>query len=546
VVFTSDVRVLISDKDPDVSEFDSLIIGGGHNGLVCAFYLARAGHKVVVLERRSLVGGAAVTEEFYPGFRNSTASYTVSLLNPSVIQDMGLKEWGLRFVKRPVANFLPLSDTSYLKVGGGLTQTQSQLRQFSIKDADTLPIYYQRLDAVADIVRTVSQQTPPKFSGGVVGLLRAAWDMRDLIRAPFEVKQDLYYLFTQSARQFLDRWFESDPIKAALGFDAVVGNYASPDTPGSAYVLLHHVFGELDGEKGAWGHAIGGMGAITQTMAQACTEIGVEIRTDAPVERVLIEAGIARGVILRDGTRIRAKRIASNVNPVMLYRDMIDPAALEPQFLRHIENYRCGSGTFRINVALSELPDFSCLPGREAAEHHQSGIIMAPSLEYMNQAYLEAQSNGFASKPIVEMLIPSVIDSSLAPSGQHVASLFCQHFAPIRPDGKSWHECQQEAVEAIINTVTSHAPNFKDAILGMMVLSPLDLEERFGLIGGDIFHGAMTLDQLWAARPVLDYGDYRGPIKGLYHCGAGAHPGGGVTGLPGKNAAREMLRDPAP
>ena len=524
-----------------MSEFDSIVVGGGHNGLVCAFYLARAGRRVLVLERRDTVGGAAVTEEFHPGFRNSTASYTVSLLNPSIIRDMGLKGRGLRFVKRPISNFLPLSGDAYLKMGGGLERTQQEVAKFSTKDAEALPLYHERLDAVADVLRRVSELSPPKLSAGLLLLLRAAWDMREVIRAPWAVKRDLYNLFTQSARQFLDSWFESDAIKAAFGFDAVVGNYASPDTPGSAYVLLHHVFGELDGEKGAWGHAIGGMGSITQYMAEACRELGVEIRTGMEVERVLVQNGEVKGVALKTGKLIRSGCVASNLNPKLLYQQLVDAKDLPDDFRQAISAYRCGSGTFRLNVALSELPDFSCLPGKEVGEHHQSGIIIAPSLDYMDFAYTEAKQQGFATKPIVEMLIPSTVDDSLAPKGKHVASLFCQQFAPQRPDGQSWHDTKAQAVRAILDTVNSVAPNFEASIEGMLVLSPQDLEERFGLIGGDIFHGAMTLDQLWAARPVFDYGDYRGPIRGLFHCGSGAHPGGGVTGLPGRNAAHAIL-----
>ncbi|EGG28453.1 FAD dependent oxidoreductase [Aequoribacter fuscus] len=346
---------------------------------------------------------------------------------------------------------------------------------------------------------------------------------------------------TKSARSFLDGWFENEHIKAVFGFDAVVGNYASPDTPGSAYVLLHHVFGELDGEKGAWGHAVGGMGAITQTMAQACSEHGVEIRTDAEVASITIKDKAVMGVVLTSGELITAHSVAANVTPKMLYQQLISPEDVPNDFAQKIASTRYGSGTFRLNVALSELPDFTCLPGTDLQEHHQSGIIMAPTLEYMDRAFMDAKQQGWANKPIVEMLIPSTVDDSLAPAGQHVCSLFCQQFAPTLSAGQSWDDLKPKAVEAIVSVVSSHAPNFKASILGMRVLSPLDLERELGLTGGDIFHGAMTLDQLWAARPVFDYGDYRGPIRGLYHCGSGAHPGGGVTGLPGKNAAEVIL-----
>ena len=524
-----------------MNSYDVAVVGGGHNGLVCAFYLAKAGRKVVVLERRSVVGGAAVTEEFHPGFRNSLASYTVSLLNPQVVRDMGLKERGLKFVKRPVANFLPIDQNRYLTVGGGLERTQAAFSEFSAKDAERLPEYYRRIDAVADVLRQLAETRPPKISGGLPALLKLAWQVRDVLRADIEVQNDLYDLITKSARSFLDGWFENEHIKAVFGFDAVVGNYASPDTPGSAYVLLHHVFGELDGEKGAWGHAVGGMGAITQNMAQACAEVGVKIRTDAEVARVLTDGKAVNGVVLAGGEHIKVQTVAANVTPKLLYQQLMSPEDMPTDFAQKIASTRYGSGTFRLNVALSELPNFTCLPGTDLQEHHQSGIIMAPTLDYMDRAFIDAKRQGWANDPIVEMLIPSTVDGSLAPPGQHVCSLFCQQFAPTLRNGQSWDDLKPKAVEAILSLVNSHAPNFKAAIVGMRVLSPLDLERELGLTGGDIFHGAMTLDQLWAARPVFDYGDYRGPIKGLYHCGSGAHPGGGVTGLPGRNAAAVIL-----
>jgi len=322
-----------------------------------------------------------------------------------------------------------------------------------------------------------------------------------------------------------------------------IGNYASPDTPGSAYVLLHHVFGEVNGEKGAWGHALGGMGAITTAMRKACDEAGVKIVVDAAVDSVLTEDGRVAGVKLESGKEVFAKQVVANVNPKLLYEKMIPSDSLEKEFLTRIKNYKCGSGTFRMNVALSELPDFSCLPGMNMAEHHQSGIVIAPSLDYMDQAFIDAKQNGWSKQPIVEILIPSTVDDSLAPSGAHVASLFCQQFAPELPDGRSWSEEREVAADLIIDTVNQYAPNFKASVLGRMILSPEDLENKFGLVGGDIMHGAMTLDQMWAARPTLGHGDYRGPLQGLYMCGSGTHPGGGVTGLPGKNAAREIARD---
>ncbi|MBA2932546.1 NAD(P)/FAD-dependent oxidoreductase [Sphingomonas sp. CGMCC 1.13654] len=521
--------------------YDAVIIGGGHNGLVCAFYLARAGKSVRVLERRHIVGGAAVTEEFHPGFRNSVASYTVSLLQPKVIRDMKLAGRGLRIVERPISNFLPQQDGRYLKLGGGLERTQAEFRKFSSHDAETLPAYYETLDTVADVLRDLALKSPPNIGDGIGMLIAAAKQGRGLSRLSLAQQRDVLDLFTKSARTFLDGWFESEAVKAAFGFDAVVGNFASPDTPGSAYVLLHHVFGEVNGKKGAWGHAIGGMGAITQAMRQACEEAGVEITTDAAVEQVLVDGERAVGVRLVGGAEVFGKAIVSNVGPRLLYDRLIAEGDLSAEFRRRVKGFKVGSGTFRMNVALSELPRFTSLP--EAGEHHQSGIIIAPTLDYMDRAYTDAKQTGLSKAPIVEMLIPSTVDDSLAPAGSHVASLFCQQFAPELPDGRSWDDAREEGADLIIDTVEKWAPGFKASVIARQIHSPLDLERKFGLAGGDIMHGNMSLDQLWSARPILGHGAYRGPLKGLYMCGAGTHPGGGVTGAPGHNAAREILAD---
>lgn len=520
---------------------DVLIVGAGHNGLTCAFYLARAGLKVRMLERRDIVGGAAVTEEFHPGFRNSVASYTVSLLQPRIIADMALHERGLRILDRPYSNFLPQPDGRYLLVGGGLEKTQAEFAKFSEADAKALPAYYAMLDGVADVLRDLALQIPPNAGGGPAALLAAAKQGGRLARMPIEKQRDVLDLFTKSARAFLDGWFESDAVKAGFGFDAVVGNYASPDTPGSAYVLLHHVFGEVNGNKGAWGHAVGGMGAITQAMREACAEQGVEIVTGAAVARVLVDRGRVVGARLEDGSEHRAAIVAANVGPRLLYDRLIDPADLDPDFARRVRGFKVGSGTFRMNVALSELPRFTARP--EPGDHLKSGIILAPTLDYMDRAFTDARATGMSRAPIVEMLIPSTVDDSLAPAGQHVASLFCQQFAPVLPDGRSWDDEREAAADLIIATVEHWAPGFARSVVGRQILSPLDLERTFGLIGGDIMHGAMSLDQLWSARPVLGNAAYRGPIGGLYMCGAGTHPGGGVTGAPGHNAARAILQD---
>ncbi|OGA06762.1 MAG: FAD-dependent oxidoreductase [Betaproteobacteria bacterium RIFCSPHIGHO2_12_FULL_69_13] len=520
-----------------MSRFDAIVIGAGHNGLVCACYLAKAGLKVKVLERRRVVGGAAVTEEFHPGFRNSTAAYTVSLLQAKVIGDLRLAEHGLKIVERPLANFLPLSERDYLKVGGGLEATQRELGRFSARDAERLPRYWAAIERVADVLRSLVLETPPNVGGGMLDALRVLKLGGRMLRLDMEARRDLLALFARSAGELLDSWFESAAIKAAFGFDSVVGNYASPYHPGTAYVLLHHCFGEVNGKRGAWGHAIGGMGAISEALATEARRLGVEIECGAAVARVVARKGRVAGVALADGTELAARAVAANVDPKLLYLRLVEASELAPEFRARMERYKCGSASFRMNVALSALPKFTCLP--EPGPHLASGIILAPSLDYMDRAYLDARAEGMARAPVVEMLIPSTLDGTLAPKGAHVASLFCQHFAPEA----DWSSRKSEAVERIFDVVESHAPGFRASVLGHSALSPADLEREFGLTAGDIFHGALTLDQLFSARPLLGCADYRTPIRGLYLCGAGAHPGGGVTGAPGHNCAREMLRD---
>jgi phytoene dehydrogenase-like protein len=526
--------------------YDVVIIGAGHNGLTCAAYLGMAGLSVKIVERRPVVGGAAVTHEFHPGFRNSVAAYTVSLLNPKVIADLRLFEHGLRIVERRAQNFLPTMDGRYLLAAEG--HTERNIAKFSRTDAQRYGDFNRQLEANADLLRELVLQAPPNLTRGlnlksIMEILKAGGLGNRLRRLSTENLQALLDLFTKSAADYLDAWFEGDLVKAMFGFDAIVGNYASPYAPGTAYVLLHHAFGEVNGKKRAWGHAIGGMGAITQAMARAARGYGVEIETDAPVREVLVENGRALGVILADGRAIRAAAVAANVNPKLLYTAMVPGGALDPAFLQRMRNWRCGSGTFRMNVALSKLPSFTALPGSEPADHHTAGIILAPSLRYMDRAYCDARLQGVSREPIIEMVIPSTLDDTLAPPGAHVASLFCQHVAPELPDGRAWNDCRDSVADLMIDTVDRYAPGFKASVIGREALSPFDLEQVFGLTGGDIFHGALSLDQLFWARPALGYADYRGPLKGLYHCGSGAHPGGGVTGAPGHNAARAIIAD---
>jgi len=532
--------------NPDAhASHDVIIIGGGHNGLVAAAYLARQGLSVVVLEKHAVVGGAAITETFHPGFKNSVASYTVSLLNPKIISDLELARHGLKVVERPAANFWPIDASRALLMPYGNKARQVAIAEISATDAERLPAFEAMLERAANILRDLVLQTPPNAGGGLPGIVKAAKLARTLLRRPLEEQRLITDLFTLSARDFLDQWFESSIVKAAFAFDGIVGAYAAPSTPGTAYVLLHHCFGEVNGKPGVWGHALGGMGAISSAIAASAGEAGAVLRTNAAVAQVVVKRGRATGVQLENGETITARAVASGVAPKLLFRDLMPKDAVDAQVAERFKNIKSGSGTFRMNVALSELPDFRARPGTKPDVHHGAGIIIGPTLEYLETAYLEARRDGWSAKPIVEMVIPSTLDPSLAPVGKHVASLFVQHVAPHLPPPRTWQdETEKETfADLVIDTVTEHAPNFSSSVLARQVLSPLDLERRFGLIDGDIFHGQLSLNQLFSLRPVLGHANYRLPLKGLYLCGSGAHPGGGVTGVPGHNAAREIVRD---
>ncbi len=528
-----------------MSDLDAIVIGAGHNGLTCATYLAMAGLRVYVQERRDVVGGACVTEEFHPGFRNSTAAYTVSLLQPKVIHDLKLHEHGLRIIERRAQNFLPLPDGRYLLTGEG--RIEREIAKFSPKDARRYLLYLNEVGRLADILRGLMLNAPPNLGlgnlsqfghelGKLVAIGKRLWKS-DSINSAFD-------FLRKSAGETLDAWFDSDPIKAVLGFDSVVGNLASPYTKGSAYVLLHHILGEVNGKRGVWGHAMGGMGAITQAMAKSASERGVRIDLGVAVREVIVDRDRAAGVVLEDGRRLRARAIVANVNPQHLFLNLVPREALPSRVVQRMKLWKAGSGAFRMNLALSELPVFTALP--MAGDHHTAGIILAPSLHYMDQAYRDCLETGWSRMPIIEMLIPSTIDDSLAPRGAHVASLFCQHVAPVFRDGSNWNEHRETVADLMIDTVETYAPGFKASVIARQSLSPYDLESIFGLPNGDIFHGALTLDQLFSARPMLGYANYRMPLPGLYLCGSGAHPGGGVTGAPGHNAARAVIADLAP
>lgn len=520
---------------------DAIIIGAGHNGLTCAFYLARKGLKVTILEASDKVGGAAVTDEFLPGFRNSAASYTVSLLQPKVIRDLDLERHGLKVVLRKRDNFLP-GDDGFMVTGRG-GQTRKEIKRLHGPDADGYDRYVAELETVVRLLKKWLLRAPPNVGRKVSAIPKLLSLGKDMAGLSLGETRTVFDFAVKSAGEVLDRHFEGDLTKALFGFDGVVGNFASPYDSGSAYVLLHHLFGEAAGVEGAWGHAIGGMGSITQAMARACREKGVDIVLNSPVEELIVERGRAVGVVA-GGKAVRAPIVVAGVNPKLLFDRLIPDGAVDADVQSRMHGWKCESATFRMNVALSELPKFTVLPKK--GDHLTAGIIMAPSLGYMDRAYVDARVNGWSTKPIIEMLIPSTLDPGLAPKGKHVASLFCQHFRYDLGPGRSWDEERDKAADSIIATVDSHAPGFGKSIIGRQIHSPLDLERRFGLIGGDIFHGKMSLDQLFSARPMIGAADYRMPLKGLYLCGSGSHPGGGVTGAPGHNAAQAILADRRP
>jgi phytoene dehydrogenase-like protein len=521
--------------------FDLIVVGGGHNGLVCAAYAARAGLSVAVIERHQKVGGAAFTEEFYPGFRNSAASYTVSLLEPRIIDELELRRHGLKIVQRPLDNFVPSLSGPGLALPGDPAERYQEIAKQSRHDAEAYRAFADELDSVIRLIRPFFLEPPiePMHSSGE--LLRSLAVVARTMSCGPRALAATARLFRRSAGHWLDSFFETDLLKGALGFDSIVGHFASPYTKGSGYLLLHHALGELDGRRGAWGHAIGGMGSISNSLAAAAQQYGVQIRTAEPVARIRPEADVF--IVETEHGELTSRMVAGAIHPKRLFLDLLAGASLPEAFRSRIENWHSESASFRINVALSELPDFRCLPGKQAERHHGAGILLAPSLAYLDHAFQEAAEHGLSSQPIVELVIPSTIDPTLAPPGHHVASLFCQHFRYALPAGRSWDEVKRHAVETVLATVDDYAPNFKRSVIGLSAYSPVDLERRFGLVGGDIFHGAMVPEQLYRMRPARGYARYRTPIANLYVCAAGAHPGGGVSGAPGYNAAKAIIED---
>jgi len=525
--------------------YDAIIIGAGHNGLTAAGYLAGKGKSVLILERRDVIGGAALTTEFAPGFRNSEFSYVVSLLDPEVIRDLRLDEHGLEIIPREGAS-ITFGPEGHLWLPQKLEDSCREIAKFSEKDAKNYAILDDVLEEICTILRPLMKQSPYNLTSSLFSQISDAVSTgRVLAKASLENRAHLAELMTKSVGHYLDQWFETDILKGTMAYSGSVGNFVSPYHPSTAYVLLHHVFGQVNGKTGAWGHARGGMGAITQAMAKSAQSRGVEIRTEAEVTGALIHNGRIEGVRLANGEEIRSRSVIANCHPQILFGEIISHDDLPEDFSRRIKGYRSESGSFRMNLALSELPRFTSLKGLDTPPEmmlNGSNNIM-PSISYIQKAYDDACTHGWARKPVIEFCIPSLLDDSLAPDGSHVMSLFCQHFRRHLPDGRSWDDARDEAADTVISTIEEFAPGFRQSIVARQINSPLDIERKLNMVGGDIFHGALHLDQLYSMRPVVGSADYRMPLKGLYLGGSGAHPGGGVSGLPGRNSARAVLRD---
>ena len=535
--------------------FDALVIGAGHNGLVCAATLAAAGKRVLVLERHHRPGGAAVTEDIIPGYRASTASYLVSLLLPEVVQELELARYGYRVLNRNPSSFTPLPDGRSLLMGPDEALNHCEIAKFSARDAAAYPKYEAWLTRVAECIEPLLTEPPADLLPLPVSWRTRSWrtHFRELrrggrlyraIRALGDELPQTIELLTGAARPILNRWFESEVLKATLATDAVIGAQQPISAPGTGYVLLHHVMGTAGGARGVWGYVEGGMGAITEAMATCCRARGVELRCRAEVAEILVEGGRAAGVRLDSGEVIRAGTVISNATPEITFRRLLpDAGSLPSAFRAAVERIDYSSASMKINLAVSELPDFAALPGRtEIGPQHRGTIHISPTLEYLEAAYDDARRGLPSRAPILELTIPTSVDQTLAPAGHHIVQMFVQ-YAPYRlADGLDWDTLREPFADRCIAAVNAYAPNFAASILGRQVLTPLDLERRFALTGGNIFHGAMALHQLFSMRPIAGWADYRTPLAGLYLCGAGCHPGGGVTGAPGRNAAREVLR----
>ncbi|RIK80753.1 MAG: amine oxidase [Planctomycetota bacterium] len=533
--------------------FDAIVIGGGHNGLVTAAYLARAGKRVAVFERRQVLGGACVTEELWPGYKVSTAAYVVSLFLPEITRELRLAHYGFKVLPRSPSSFTPLPDGRSLLMGPEPGLNQREVAKFSQRDAEALPNYEALLERVAKTLEPLLMQAAPDplpLPGewrkiGVAKRLRDAGKMWALYRAMADLGADLpaaIELLTAAARPILERTFESEALRATLATDAVIGSSTSISAPGSAYVLLHHVMGEAGGARGVWGYVAGGMGALSTAIERACLDLGVEIFREAPVSRITSRSGRATGIVLADGRTFDAPVVASSVDCRWTFERFLQPGDLPGEFLDAVRKIDYASASMKINVALAEPPNFTCLPSSGVAPHHRGTMHIGPTLDYIERAGDDAKYGRPSAEPLLEITLPTSVDDSIAPLGKHILSMFVQ-YAPYKLAEGTWDTVKESFADRCIAKLAEYAPNVPGAVLHRQVLSPLDLERVYGLTGGNIFQGAMNANQLFCFRPVAGWADHRTPIAGLYLCGAASHPGGGVIGACGKNAAAEILRD---
>jgi phytoene dehydrogenase-like protein len=522
------------------SRYDAIVIGAGHNGLVTAAYLARAGRRVLVLERRHVVGGACVTEEVFPGFKVSTAAYVNSLFRKEIVHDLELRRHGFEVLAREPSSFTPFPDGRSLLMGPDAELTRKEIAKFSHRDAERYPQYEAMLERVAAVIEPTLTAAPPDVLRPRLGDLRQLIALGRAFRKLGPAAAGAVEILTGAARPVLDRWFESEELKATLATDAIIGAMASPSMPGTAYVLFHHVMGETEGKRGVWGYVRGGMGGLTQALAAAARGFGAEIRCDAEVARILVGDGAVRGVALADGREFAAPVVASNADAHVTFTRLLERRELPEPFAAAVDRISYESASLKINVALAELPSFRALPGTAPGPQHRGTIHIVPDQDYIERAYDEAKYGRPSSRPVLECTIPSVVDPSVAPPGRHLMSMFVQ-YAPYRLREGTWDTLREPFADRCFDLLDEYAPNFKRAVIARQVLTPLDLERVFNLTGGNIFQGAMTPSQLFSFRPVPGWAGYRMPIRGLYLCGAAAHPGGGVMGTPGLNAARAIL-----
>jgi phytoene dehydrogenase-like protein len=520
--------------------YDAIVIGGGHNGLVTAAYLARAGKKVVVLERRHVLGGAAVTEEIIPGFKFSVFSYVVSLLRPEIIRDLDLPRHGLEILPLD-GTFTPMPNGDFLWRVNDHGKTRRELERHSKLDAEAYEEFGKAMVQMCRFVKPILGMIPPDPSSlDPRDLKKLAFLGKRFQSLPAEDKYNLVQLMTMSAADFLDQWFETDVLKATMSASGIIGTFLGIRSPGTAYVLLHHYMGEIDGAFRSWGFSRGGTGAISNAIAGAAREAGTEIRTEAPVSRILIKNGVAQGVALESGEEIHAEIVSSSVDPRLTFLKFIESRELPGDFIEEVERYKYRGSSGKVNLALDALPEFTSLPG--SGRHLRGAMSISPSTEYMERAYDQAKYGEFSRRPYIDIVIPTLTDPSVAPPGKHIMSCFVQ-YAPYKLSKGNWDEQREAFGDTVIDTISEHAPNLKKIIIGRQVITPLDIERTTGLSEGNIFQGELSLEQLFFLRPVAGWARYRTPIKRLYMCGSATHPGGGIMGAPGRLAALEILKD---